>query len=120
MADKAGAKKVTKKRANKSNRSSDSYICPICEEAIVDATKTTEGQASVFCVGKCCTWLHRQCAALSVQAFNLLNKSDVPYLCPNCKLDSQKSEIDDLITIIVMKVLCTVRVYVNRIYLIKP
>ena len=62
----------------------------------MDATETSQGQASVFCVGNCSTWLHRQCASLRVQAFNLLDKSDEPYLCPNCKLDSQKSEIDNL------------------------
>ena len=77
-------------------KDSELYICPVCEEVIRDATETTEGQASVFCSGVCSTWLHRQCAGLSVQAFRLLDQSVEPYFCPNCKISSQNAEIGNL------------------------
>ena len=62
----------------------------------MDVTESSPGQDSVFCVGKCNTWLHRQCVALSVTCFKQLDKSDEPYLCPNCKLNKQQSEIINL------------------------
>ena len=89
--------KVTRsKRMNKSSEGTESLICPVCEEVIRDATEKEEGQASVFCVGACSTWLHRQCTGLSTQAFKLLDSSAEPFMCPNCKLNSQQLEIEDL------------------------
>ena len=76
--------------------SRDSVTCSVCEETIPDATKAEQTQDLIFCAGKCATWLHRQCAGLSVSAFKLLDNSEEPYLCPNCKLDAQKIEMDNL------------------------
>ena len=76
--------------------SRDSVTCPVCEEIIPDASKAEQVQDLIFCAGKCATWLHRQCAGLSVSAFKLLDNSEEPYLCPNCELDAQKIEMDDL------------------------
>ena len=70
-------------------------VIPALSE-IVDATKLENGQDSVFCVGVCSTWVHRQCVGLSSQAFKLLGESTRPYSCPNCELDSQKCEIMNL------------------------
>ena len=78
---------------SRGNWSSDLITYPMCDE---DNTKAERVQDSIFCAGKCATWLHRQCAGLSVSAFKLLDNSEEPYLCPNCELDAQKIERDDL------------------------
>ena len=88
-----GSKAIKTKALSRANVSKAVFTCPVCEEKIVDVTESSPGQDSVFCVGKCNTWLHRQCVALSVTCFKQLDKS---YLCPNCKLDKQQSEIINL------------------------
>ena len=35
------------------------YICPICDEPILDAVGKDAGHDSVECSGTCATWLHR-------------------------------------------------------------
>ena len=71
------------------------FICPICLENIVEATKTRQGQDSIFCEGSCSTWLHRKCAGLSRTAFIKIDKN-LPYVCPHCKLQTQENEIKSL------------------------
>ncbi len=89
--------KVPKSKKDATTADTDEiFTCPVCEEVIVDASESSKGQDSVYCTGDCSTWLHRHCACLSIQAFKLLEQSDEYYLCPNCKLVSQKSEIDFL------------------------
>ena len=95
--EKKSSKSRRSKKGSKASEANESFTCPVCEEVIKDATDEVEGQDSIFCVGTCATWIHRQCVALSVKAFQLLSKSDAEsFLCPNCKLDSQRLEIEDL------------------------
>ena len=88
--------KTKKAKTRKFVKGSELYICPVCEEVIKDTPEKTEGQASVFCAGVCSTWLHKQCAGLSVEAFKHLEQSVEPYFCPNCKISSQNEEIGNL------------------------
>ena len=75
-----GSKAIKTKASSRANVSKAVFTCPVCEEKIVDVTESSPGQDSVFCVGKCNRWLHRQCVALSVTCFKQLDKSDEPYL----------------------------------------
>ena len=73
-----------------------SITCPICLDPIIDATEDSEGQGAVFCEGKCDAWLHRQCAGLSQRLFKLYHKGDDPFHCPNCRLNMQELQIQQL------------------------
>lgn len=75
------------------------YVCPICDDEIVDATASRSGEDSIQCDGKCATWLHRRCAGLSKAAFqNLVTSGKIsdPFYCPMCRLDQQELEIKSL------------------------
>ena len=74
-------------------RKKQKFICPICQDIIIDATNKKDGHDSIFCDGHCQTWLHRTCASLSKPAFDLACKSNNPFFCPNCRLDVQDKEI---------------------------
>ncbi len=91
-----GPNKKTAEKNKAPAHTKDCYTCPVCDEEIVDASEQNKGQDSVFCVGVCSTWLHRQCVGLSSQAFKVLGESTRPYSCPHCELDSQKYEITSL------------------------
>lgn len=69
-------------------------LCSICEEVILDATAKKDGHAAIQCEGVCGGWLHRQCAGLSVIAFETASKSSDPFYCPQCKLGKQQLEIN--------------------------
>ena len=72
---------------------------PVCKQDIVDATKTTEGQDSVFCEGNCKVWLHRHCAGLTKSAFNHIQQwqSSKPFICTHCRLEAQENKIENKI-----------------------
>ena len=80
---------------SKKKKEKGTFICPICLENIVEATKTRQGQDSIFCEGSCSTWLHRKCAGLSRTAFIKIDKN-LPYVCTHCKLQTQENEIKSL------------------------
>ena len=65
--------------------------CPICDDVIHD-----DSQDSIYCEGRCATWLRRRCAGLSKGAFSLLKDSSSPFHCPSCRLDAQSQEIATL------------------------
>ena len=73
-----------------------SVICPVCEEAIIDATARSSGHDSIECEGLCKAWLHRGCAGLSKAAFLAATVSPDPFLCPRCRLVAQSSELSAL------------------------
>ncbi|XP_019848641.1 PREDICTED: uncharacterized protein LOC100634511 [Amphimedon queenslandica] len=83
----SGSKKPTCHGASKSS----GFICPICDDDIIDET-----QQSVMCDGPCASWLHRGCAGLSRVAFSKLEGSDNPFLCTRCCLEAQSIEIISL------------------------
>ena len=73
------------------------HICPICDSAIKDsAGKRVGGQDAVECSGSCAIWLHKHCTGLSKQAFEEVNRSSVPFNCPQCRLDRQEIELKSL------------------------
>lgn len=88
----AGSSAATsnKKEANRK------CLCPICDEAILDAVGSKPGEDSVQCDGICATWLHRRCAGLSKVAFDIICKSADPFYCPQCKLGKQDLELKSL------------------------
>jgi len=66
-------------------------ICTLCQDPIVDANETAEGQDSIFCEGQCSAWIHRQCTGLSKSIFDTLTKSEVSFYCPHCTLQNHAS-----------------------------
>ena len=73
--DKAGKKLKDK---------SECITCHICEDPILEPTDHFEGQDTVFCEGICNSWLHRKCVGLTHSTFDIVCKSEDPYLCPYC------------------------------------
>ena len=47
------------------------FTCPICQDKIIDKADGS-GDDSIFCEGICDTWIHRQCARLSITAFKAI------------------------------------------------
>lgn len=60
-----------KKEGNKK----EVHVCPICEDTIKEKTGRRPGDDAVMCDGECASWVHRRCAGLSVNAFELVCNS---------------------------------------------
>ena len=72
-------------------------ICPICSDAIEDATgRKKKGHDSIFGEGKCQEWIHWQCAGLSKAAFQKASSSDYLFNCPCCLIYQQSRELTAL------------------------
>ena len=71
-------------------------ICPICEETVEDASSKKRGHDAIFCEGACQDWLHRQCAGLSKVNFDAAKASNLPFLCPCCRLSDKSTELSAL------------------------
>lgn len=67
--------------------------CPICEDKIVEASRSQAGHDAVWCDGPCQAWLHRRCAGLTKVAFASVSKSDDKFFCPLCRLGINESHI---------------------------
>jgi len=54
---------------------SESCICPICEDLIVDSSESEddEGPDIIYYQGSCEAWLHHQCAGLSKYKYHFLS-----------------------------------------------
>lgn len=63
---------------------------------IQDAIGKKSGQDSIECDWECATWIHRQCAGLSKEAFEAASKSSDPFICPKCRLLKQEKELSEL------------------------
>jgi len=72
-------------------------VCPICCNAIVDATETSEGEEALFCEGTCNKWLHRCCAGVHKDDYAVLATSSKPFFCPSCCLSEHRQLITTLI-----------------------
>ena len=84
---------------DKTNKKSKDEFCSICNKNIPEtAEDDEEPQQAVFCEGECSTWIHRQCAGLSLTMFTKLGESDEPYMCLYCILKAQNHEIQKLKT----------------------
>ena len=71
--------------------------CLVCGSRITKANKKgIIGVDAVFCEGKCDAWIHRTCIGRSKQSYEVLSKSESPYLHPHCMLSKQMKEIEDL------------------------
>jgi len=57
-----------------------------------------EAQQSIFCEGNCKQWMHmhRQCASLTVDAFNKTGESELPLFCLHCTVSMQNQDINKL------------------------
>lgn len=69
------------------------HTCPVCEDIIRETKGRSKGQDAVFCDGSCQMWLHRCCAGLSRERFEVLASSEESFLCPACQRDSQQETI---------------------------
>ena len=76
------------------------YICPICDDPIIERTESTPGDDAIHCDGTGDGWLHRGCAGLSRSAFLSASKSDSKFLCPHCHLCDLTSEVVSLKSIV--------------------
>lgn len=82
---------------DKTGKKTREAICPVCNKKIPETTEEgEEPQEAVFCEGDCSTWIHRQCAGLTVTMFTKLGESDSPYKCIYCMLKAQNDEIQQL------------------------
>jgi len=88
--------RTKRKRPSVNSPGEESTTCTICLNPIIDATEDTEGQEAIFCEGSCDGWLHRQCAGLSQRLFEIYQKGDDPFHCPNCRLTMQHHYIQEL------------------------
>ena len=89
--DEAKRKSNTPKASLSSKSKANRYICPVCDEVIMDGRK---GHESIHCDGFCQQWFHRKCAGLSKTAFEIVSAPDYgPYFCCNCRLDALSKEI---------------------------
>lgn len=73
-------------------------VCPICDIEIKDSGPRSKGDDAVECEGVCGSWLHRQCAGLSKQAFAVVSKSEDPFLCAHCKVQQLELELKSVRT----------------------
>ena len=73
-----------------------SVIYPVCEEPIVDGSEKTPGHDSIECEGLCKGWLHRGCASLSKNPFQVATTSPDPFMCPHCRLVEQAADLASL------------------------
>ena len=72
--------------ASKTQSQGSSNVCPVCCKAILDATKTREGQEALECEGPCRKWIHRWCAGVHEQDYPTLSNSSDFWICPLCSL----------------------------------
>ena len=75
------------------SRKQSKCICPICLEAIVEATSKKQGDDAIECSSFCKTWLHRRCAGLSKVAFVRASQDNAPFCCPRCRIHSFEQEL---------------------------
>ena len=71
-------------------------LCSVCLEEIEESCGRKEGHDAIYCDGVCQAWLHRQCAGLSKPRFKLVSESKDLFHCPQCRLESQRDEIQQL------------------------
>lgn len=100
--------RMSKKRGNNSTpvsgqmksarvkKEKDVFFCPVCDEAIIYAADGGLGNDSIHCDGVCYTWLHCRCAGLSKSAFITVSKSDEPFKCSQCKMQTLECELKSL------------------------
>jgi len=93
----AGNSPSKRKTKNAKNSEAD---CIVCEEPILEPSENCDGDEAVFCEGDCQGWIHRKCAGPTRSAFNRLGESDTQYLCSQCMLANQNSEINKLMNTI--------------------
>ena len=74
------------KMASKTHSHGSPNVCPICCKAIIDATKTREGQEALKCKGTCQKWIHRWCTGVHKQDYPTLSNSSDSWTCPLCCL----------------------------------
>ena len=72
--------------------------CSVCCKKIVEQSAHNPGEEAVFCEGQCKSWLHRQCAGLTVPVFASITNMDAsaPFLCVYCAFLKQSSDLAEL------------------------
>lgn len=93
MAKTLTSDKTTKQPVGKNKKK---VTCSICIEYIEESDGRKKGHDAIFCDGACQAWLHRNCAGLRREVFEVISKSDDKFFCPQCRLDCQQKEITDL------------------------
>ena len=73
-----------------------SIICPVYDEPIIDGSEKAPDHDSIECEGLCKAWLHRGCAGLSKQAFQVATTSPDPFMCHHCRLVEQVADLTSL------------------------
>lgn len=89
-----GNKRLSKSQGRKKEEEGK-FNCPICDEAILDASDGKLGDDSIHCDSVCSTWIHQQCTGLSKLAFTTI-KVFCPFKCPHCHLSGLTDEVKSL------------------------
>ena len=71
------------------------FVCPICDNCIND-----KKDDSVYCDGRCASWLHRRCAGLTKAGLDQLDGTSDEFYCLYCTVAMQQREIANLKAII--------------------
>lgn len=94
---KLSSTKPSKSKSEKSGHGcSNTVVCKVCEEEIVDASPGKKGQDAVYCEGACSAWLHRVCASLSKSDFQVVSKSKDKFSCYKCRLTANEQSLLEL------------------------
>ena len=83
--------------ASKTQSHGSPNVCPICCKAILDATKTREGQEALECEGTCQKRIHCWCAGVHKQDYPTLSDSSDSWTCPSCRLKEYGQLIKSLV-----------------------
>ena len=83
--------------ASKTQSHGSPNVCPICCKAILDATKTREGQEALECEETCQKWIHHWCAGVHRRDYSTLSNSSYSWTCPLCRLKEYGQLIKSLV-----------------------
>ena len=74
-------------------QATETHVCPICADTIVDEGEDGCVQDALFCEGDCQCWLHRWCAGVTRERYAVLSSDEEPFLCLSCTVAGQQAAI---------------------------
>ena len=74
-------------------QATETHVCPICADTIVDEGEDECVQDALFCEGGCQCWLHRWCVGVTRERYAVLSSDEEPFLCLSCTVAGQQAAI---------------------------
>ena len=91
MASKKKPEKETERRLGRRDMKAQKTHCCMCCKVVEDCRDD-----ALFCEGQCQKWLHRYCASVTVEQYEELSGSDMPFLCVTCCRSHHEHQISEL------------------------